>query len=141
MKCLNTKFGFHSCLRTSSLQHILKLLIPKSLPRHLKDWHCSYDNLLNVANIPTLASRRQQLKLCQLFNIINGYSAFQTHQLPEVCLHTSPVLDQQTQPHSLRSLPTPLCFRTPFSPLQLVYGIHYPRMFVRLIHSLPLSVL
>jgi len=32
----------------------------------LKDWHCSYYNLLNVANIPTPASRRQQLKLCQL---------------------------------------------------------------------------
>jgi len=42
----------------------------------LKDWHCSYDNLLNIANIPILAYRRQQLKLCQLFNIINGYSVF-----------------------------------------------------------------
>jgi len=30
----------------------------------LKNWHCSYDNLLNIANIPTQASRRQQLKLC-----------------------------------------------------------------------------
>ena len=42
----------------------------------VKNWHCSYDNLLNVTNIPLLASRRQQLKLCQLFNIINGYSVF-----------------------------------------------------------------
>jgi len=43
---------------------------------YLKDWHCSYDNLLNVANIPTLASRRQQLELHQYFNIINAYSVF-----------------------------------------------------------------
>ena len=42
----------------------------------LKGWHCSYNNLLNVANIPTPASRRQQLKLFQLFNIINSYSVF-----------------------------------------------------------------
>jgi len=34
----------------------------------LKNWHCSYDNLLNIANIPLLASRRWQLKLCQLFS-------------------------------------------------------------------------
>ena len=64
---------------------------------------------------------------------------FRTHQLPEENLHTCPVLDQQTQPHSLRSLPTPLCFKIRFYPLQLFYGIHYPRMFVRLIHSLSLT--
>jgi len=40
----------------------------------LTDWHCSYNNLFNIANVPTLASRRQQLELCQLFNIINDYS-------------------------------------------------------------------
>jgi len=60
----------------------------------LRNWHCSYDNLLNVANIPTLASRRQQVKDHQLLNIINGYSVFfPTHQLPDH-LYTCPVLDQ-----------------------------------------------
>jgi len=38
---------------------------------------------------------------------------FWTQQLPEEYLHTCQVLDQQTQPHSLRSLPTPLFFKTP----------------------------
>ena len=42
----------------------------------LTDWHCSYNNLFHVSNIPTLASRRQQLELCWLFNIISGYSVF-----------------------------------------------------------------
>ena len=51
-----------------AIEHVQKF----GLKVYLKDWHFSYDNLLNIANIPTLASRKQQLKLCELFNIING---------------------------------------------------------------------
>ena len=37
-----------------------------------KSWDCSYDELLEQAKLPTLQSRHQQAKLCQLFKIING---------------------------------------------------------------------
>jgi len=40
---------------------------------HPNYWHCSYDNVLNVANIPTLVFRRKHFKL---FNIINSNSVF-----------------------------------------------------------------
>ena len=43
-----------------AIEHVQKF----GLKVCLKDWHSSYDNLLNIANIPLLASRRQQLKLC-----------------------------------------------------------------------------
>jgi len=101
-----------------------------------KDWHCSYGNLLNVANIPTLASRRQQLKLCQLFNIINANSVFfLTHHSAarRVSPYLSSIRYQQTQPHSLNSLPTPFLYQTPFFVISLWKAL--PR-YVCKIHSL-----
>ena len=107
----------------------------------LKNWHCSYDNLLNIANIPTLASRRQQLKLGQLFNIINGYSVFPDSPAAR---SVSPYLSSIRSTNSAtltQNFAHTTLFQNYFFPLQLVYGTHYPRMFVRLIQSLPLSVI
>ena len=56
------------------------------------------------------------IQLCQLFNLMNGYSLFpDSTAVRRVSAYTCPVLDQQTQPHFLNSLPTPLCFKTPVS--------------------------
>ena len=35
----------------------------------LKQWHSTYENLIDQAGIPSLAVRRKLLKLCQLYNI------------------------------------------------------------------------
>ena len=37
-----------------------------------KDWSSQYDDLLERANLSTLASRRKQAKLCHLFKILHG---------------------------------------------------------------------
>lgn len=58
--------------------------------------------------------------------------------LGEYCTISSPsTILQSICTYVFRSLPTLLCFKTHFSPLQLVHGIHYLRMLARLIHSLP----
>ena len=46
----------------------------------LKKWHSTYGNLIDQAGIPSLAVRLKLLKLCQLFNILNGHVNF--HNLP-----------------------------------------------------------
>ena len=46
----------------------------------LKQWHSIYENLIDQAGIPSLAVRRKLLKLCQLYNILNGHVNF--HNLP-----------------------------------------------------------
>ena len=46
----------------------------------LKQWHSTYGNLIDQAGIPSLAVRHKLLKLCQLYNILNGHVEF--HNLP-----------------------------------------------------------
>ena len=67
-----------------------------------KSWNSGYDDLLTKSKLPTLQSRRQQSKLCQLYKIINEttfypaaptqsreyvYSSRSVHSHPLVPLH------------------------------------------------------
>jgi len=47
----------------------------------LKQWRCGYEDLLQLANLPTLASRRQRLKLCLFDSMVNELATFQTFPL------------------------------------------------------------
>jgi len=81
----------------------------------LRNWHCSYDNLLNVANIPTLASRRQ-VKDHQLLNIINGYSVFfPDSPAARSSLYLSSIRSMNSATLSQLFAHTTACFKTPFS--------------------------
>ena len=42
----------------------------------LKQWRCGYEDLLQLANLPTLASRRKHLKLCLLYSMVNELATF-----------------------------------------------------------------
>lgn len=38
-----------------------------------KDWKAGYDHLVSTCNLPTLQQRRRLLKLCALYQMINGH--------------------------------------------------------------------
>ena len=62
-----------------------------------KNWNQEYDVLLNSYGIPTLAGRRKQLKLCSLFQMMNGEISF--HNTPPV---RRPALNlRNSNPHLL----------------------------------------
>ena len=55
-----------------------------------KSWDCNYDELLEQAKLPTLQSRRQQAKLCQLFKIVNGTTLYPEAPIqPRECFYPS----------------------------------------------------
>ena len=54
LECASSVWDPHLKKDTEDIEHAQKLA--------LKLWYCSYYDLLNLANIPTLAFRRQQLK-------------------------------------------------------------------------------
>ena len=43
-----------------------------------KNWSSGYESLLQSCNLPTLASRRHYLKLCLLYQVVNGHLNFPT---------------------------------------------------------------
>ena len=43
-----------------------------------KNWSSGYESLLQSCNLPTLASRRHYLKLCLLYQAVNGHLNFPT---------------------------------------------------------------
>ena len=47
----------------------------------LKRWDLNYSTMLEDLNIPTLAARRKQLKLCTLYNYVHGLSVAPTETL------------------------------------------------------------
>ena len=69
----------------------------KSSSFALKRWNCSYDSLLELSNMASLANRRLFLKQCQLYSILNGLSfndsppLSRAHHYPELTnlLHPS----------------------------------------------------
>ena len=73
----------------------------------LKQWHSTYENLIDQAGIPSLAVRRKLLKLCQLYNILNAYGHVNFLNLPTSCRPTSFV-------NRIRSV-HPLSLSKPFS--------------------------
>ena len=42
----------------------------------LKRWRCGYEELLQLANLPTLVTRRKCLKLCLFYNMVNRLATF-----------------------------------------------------------------
>ena len=52
-----------------------------------KCWNLNYDNLVSLSCLPTLQVRRQQSKLCSLFNIIHGYASFPNAPLQNRDIH------------------------------------------------------
>ena len=60
----------HQC--TIYIERIQKF----SLRMSYKAWDEEYDNLLSRANLQTLAKRRKFLKVCYLYQIMNGTSNF-----------------------------------------------------------------
>ena len=41
-----------------------------------RNWSSDYESLLQLCNLPTLASRRHYLKLCLLYQVVNGHIHF-----------------------------------------------------------------
>jgi len=77
----------------------------------LKLWYCSYYNLLNLANIPTIALRRQQLKL-----LLNCCSPFPDSPVARIAsAHRTSIRSTNSAIHIYchDPLPTPICFNFP----------------------------
>ena len=51
-----------------ALENVQKFALKVSL----KQWTLSYEDMLDRANIPSLSSRRKNLSLCQLYNIVHS---------------------------------------------------------------------
>ena len=51
-----------------------------------KNWDLSYNALLNITGIPALKDRRQYLKLCTFFSIVNSMFFF-NYSIPQVSSH------------------------------------------------------
>ena len=67
------QFGTHTKLALTNLIRIFKSFALRMCTRN---WNQEYDVLLNFYGIPTLAGRRKQLKLCSLFQMMNGQIPF-----------------------------------------------------------------
>ena len=96
----------------------------------LKEWHVNYEVLIETASIPTLEKRRQYLKLCQLYNIINGLSSFESLPATRASLCEYSL---RTRSVTVRSL------AQPFARTQLYYYSFLPSA-ARLWNSLSLEV-
>ena len=104
-----------------------------------KNWSSGYESLLQSCNLPTLASRRHYLKLCLLYQVINGHLNFPT----------APVVPRNLS-RSLRNTST-LALERPvtrtnahFSHIQSPYGtayLHLHRTACQSLHSFKQTVL
>ena len=56
----------------NSLQRVQKF----ALKVCTRNWSSDYESLLQLCNLPTLASRRHYLKLCLLYQVVNGHINF-----------------------------------------------------------------
>ena len=99
----------------------------------LKQWHSTYGNLIDQAGIPSLAVRRKLLKLCQLYNILNGLVNF--HNLPTSSRPTL-FVNRIRSVHSLSLSKYCNSFHLPS-----VCGTLYLGIFARVTPYKPLSVL
>ena len=52
-----------------------------------KQWDLNYNDLVSLSHLPTLQDRRQQSKLCWLFNIVNGHTYFPNSPLQNRDIH------------------------------------------------------
>ena len=72
----------------------------------LGEWLCSYEDLLEVFNLPTLENHRHLLLICLFFKLINGLTIYPSDHLPITCTPLRPCHDQQfyVQPASSHQL-------------------------------------
>ena len=77
--------------------HSLERIQKFALRMCTKKWNLEYNILLDSCDIPSLAVRRQHLKLCFLFQLINGHIIF-----PDAPLVLRPLLNlRNSSPHLL----------------------------------------
>ena len=91
----------------------------------IRNWAMDYGSLLNFCNLPTLASRRQYLKLFFLYQVIHGNFIFPNVPLER---HSIPLNLRSTSPFLLYRLLT--CTNayqySSFSPCKFLYGKSCP---------------
>ena len=67
------------------------------------NWSARYSDVLDDLNVPSLEIRRSQLKLCQLYKIVNG-----------LCYFPPSLINTREQSHILRSTNN-FCLQQPFA--------------------------
>ena len=81
----------------TSLENVQKF----ALRAVTKDWKAGYEHLVSTCNVPTLQQRRRLLKLCALYQMINGHLV-----LPDAPLEIR-TLDRELRSTSQRRLLRP----------------------------------
>ena len=97
----------------------------------LKEWHINYEVLIETASIPTLEKRRQYLKQCQLYSIINGLSSYESLPTARASLCEYSLRIRSVTDRSLAQ---------PFARTQLYLSLFSTISAIRLWNSLPQEV-